>query len=59
MAVRYFFRYLAPWQQTQARARFLDAGPDDGYTYELGRDGSVVCRKNMRGPDETDGERRP
>lgn len=31
-------------QRDQARAMFLDAGTGDGYWYELGQDGNVLCR---------------
>lgn len=41
----------------QARAMFMDAGTGDGYWYELGRDGSVLCR-NRRLVDETEERRR-
>lgn len=31
-------------QRDQANAMFLDAGTGNGYWYELGHDGNVLCR---------------
>lgn len=45
------FWQLNPAQRDQAHAMFLDAGTGDGYWYELGQDGHVLCR-NRRLIDE-------
>lgn len=41
---RVWFKDLDSKQQGQARSMFIDAGPYDGYRYELAGD-SVLCRR--------------
>lgn len=49
------FDDLTERQRDQARARFLDARPGDGYLYELLPDGCVLCRRRApRDRDEGD-----
>lgn len=45
MASRTEFTNLDAAQQEQASARFFNAGEGDGYLYELGNDGVVLCRQ--------------
>jgi len=46
------FFELNPEQQRQARARFFNANHNDGWHYEIGTTGHVLCR-NRRPPTET------
>ena len=39
------FDSLSPDNQEQAKARFMNAGENDGYRYEMGRDGQVLCHR--------------
>ena len=39
------FRKLTERQQQQARASFINAGPQDDCLYELAIDESVLCRR--------------
>ena len=43
------FDSLTEQQQDQARAKFFDAGPTDGYSYELTRHGNVLSRRRIAG----------
>lgn len=44
---RLAFHELPSRLQSSARARFLDARPNDGYLYELNRDRQVLCRARI------------
>lgn len=44
------FELLSDVQKEQAKARFFNASPGDGYRYEVTPDGSVLCRSVKR-PD--------
>lgn len=39
------FHDLTPAQQDSARARFFDAGPNDGKVYALDRAGRILSRR--------------
>jgi hypothetical protein len=39
------FRALTPLLRAQAMRMFLDACLEDGYEYELGASGAVLCRR--------------
>lgn len=43
----YRFESLSNHNQEIAKARFLGAGPRDGYVYSLDVNGQVLSRKNM------------
>lgn len=47
------FSELARANQERALARFCDAGPSDGYLYELDIDGMVLCRRKPRSASGT------
>lgn len=55
--MRYRYWELSEVQREQARAMFLGAGSGDGYWYELGQDGNVLCR-SRRLVDESENKRR-
>ncbi|MDA8093672.1 MAG: hypothetical protein M0T84_07110 [Betaproteobacteria bacterium] len=44
MATKLPFTQLSESEQARARAMFVDARASDGYLYELGVDGKVLCR---------------
>lgn len=44
---RYSYSELPPAEKLRARSRFLDAGENDGYHYELDQNGEVLCRHRV------------
>ena len=51
MSVHLKFEMLTPEEQEHARAMFFDAGPGDGYRYELDMMDRVLCRKRDESHD--------
>lgn len=41
------FRDLSPENQERAQGRFFNAGPSDGYLYELDINGDLLCRRHI------------